>query len=569
MRKPVVVISLFLLLFQIGVVTGCRGTRVPDDARLVAADSLLASDPDSALALVEALAPDSLSTEGDRAYRDLLLTQARYKCYITATSDSDINRALDYYRAHSGDQEKLTRAYIYKGAVMEELGHPDSAMLYYKHAEATAASDDYFNLGYVNLKIAELYMDQLSQDSIAVQRLKESITYFGLINDTTYLISSLGSLGSFYGTIAPDSAIIYLDQAITLSKQYNPSLQYSHKSTLAGIYFYQNDFASAKELAIDILKNGVDYCNQTQFYYYAALSYIKMGYVDSAKSVLRIIPSPLDAVDSMNYYNTFAEIANAENNYEVYKEYNEQSHNLTERILSESQKGEIALAEGKFDKLQSEKHFKEKSSIAFKRTLILIVFFLIIIASLIFWGRQLLLKRANETRLIKSSLEDALFKLKEQANRNKTVSSLVSHRINALNELYQDIRVKINDESRVKRIIPLSSVLKSLNERQAIIKIRLNQKFWDEMILSVNGEYNGVYSFVEKHYPNLTDKELKIFCLLCANLSPQIIRLCMNFTSAKTVTNYRSIIVKKKMGLDMSFEDFLKKYVNDELPCGE
>ena len=66
MRKPVVVISLFLLLFQIGVVTGCRGTRVPDDARLVAADSLLASDPDSALALVEALAPDSLSTEGDR-----------------------------------------------------------------------------------------------------------------------------------------------------------------------------------------------------------------------------------------------------------------------------------------------------------------------------------------------------------------------------------------------------------------------------------------------------------------------------------------------------------------------
>ncbi len=563
---PVVILLVTLALVE--TVTGCRG-EARYDARLTAADSLLTSNPDSALALVEALAPADLATSGDRAYRDLLLTQARYKCYITATSDSDINRALAYYRAHSGEQEKLTRAYIYKGAVMEELGYPDSAMLYYKHAEATAASDDYFNLGYVNLKIAELYMDQLSQDSIAVQRLKESITYFGLINDTTYLISSLGSLGSFYGTIAPDSAIIYLDQAITLSKQYNPSLQYSHKSTLAGIYFYQNDFASAKELAIDILKNGVDYCNQTQFYYYAALSYIKMGYVDSAKSVLRIIPSPLDAVDSMNYYNTFAEIANAENNYEVYKEYNEQSHNLTERILSESQKGEIALAEGKFDKLQSEKHFKEKSSIAFKRTLILIVFFLIIIASLIFWGRQLLLKRANETKLIKSSLEDALFKLKEQANRNKTVSSLVSHRINALNELYQDIRVKINDESRVKRIIPLSSVLKSLNERQAIIKIRLNQKFWDEMILSVNGEYNGVYSFVEKHYPNLTDKELKIFCLLCANLSPQIIRLCMNFTSAKTVTNYRSIIVKKKMGLDMSFEDFLKKYVNDELPCGE
>ena len=29
---------------------------------------------------------------------------------------------------------------------MEELGHPDSAMHYYKTAEATAAPDDYYNL---------------------------------------------------------------------------------------------------------------------------------------------------------------------------------------------------------------------------------------------------------------------------------------------------------------------------------------------------------------------------------------------------------------------------------------
>ena len=29
---------------------------------------------------------------------------------------------------------------------MEELGHPDSAMHYYKTAEVTAAPDDYYNL---------------------------------------------------------------------------------------------------------------------------------------------------------------------------------------------------------------------------------------------------------------------------------------------------------------------------------------------------------------------------------------------------------------------------------------
>lgn len=85
------------------------------------------------------------------------------------------------------------------------------------------------------------------------------------------------------------------------------------------------------------------------------------------------------------------------------------------------------------------------------------------------------------------------------------------------------------------------------------------------MKLSVDGEYNGIYSFVEKNFPDLTEKDLQIFCLQCANLSPQLIRLCMNLTSARTITNYRSVIVKKKMGLDMSLDDFIQKYLNGEL----
>ena len=139
---------LALILVLGAVVPGCH--EAPRyDGRLAQADSLMLDKPDSALALLEGLDGATLATKGDSAYRDLLLTQARYRCYITATSDSAINRALAYYRAHPSEREKLTRAYIYKGAVMEELNHPDSAMLYYKHAEAVADPSDYFNLGYV------------------------------------------------------------------------------------------------------------------------------------------------------------------------------------------------------------------------------------------------------------------------------------------------------------------------------------------------------------------------------------------------------------------------------------
>ena len=145
-RQPIS--PLIIILAVVAFLTACT-PAAHYDGRLAAADSLMHDRPDSALAILQALHPDSLATQGDHAYRDLLLTQARYKCYITATTDSAINRALHYYRRHSHEQEKLTRAYIYKGAVMEELGHPDSAMHYYKTAEATAAPDDYFNLAYI------------------------------------------------------------------------------------------------------------------------------------------------------------------------------------------------------------------------------------------------------------------------------------------------------------------------------------------------------------------------------------------------------------------------------------
>ena len=107
-------LSILVFVALVGAVAGC-GHSPRYDARLVQADSLMRDAPDSALSILEAIDTAGLSREGDRAYRDLLLTQARYRCYITATTDSAINRALAYYRRHSGEREKLTRAHIYKG----------------------------------------------------------------------------------------------------------------------------------------------------------------------------------------------------------------------------------------------------------------------------------------------------------------------------------------------------------------------------------------------------------------------------------------------------------------------
>ena len=101
-RQPIS--PLIIILAVVAFLTACT-PAAHYDGRLAAADSLMHDRPDSALAILQALHPDSLATQGDHAYRDLLLTQARYKCYITATTDSAINRALHYYRRHSHEQK--------------------------------------------------------------------------------------------------------------------------------------------------------------------------------------------------------------------------------------------------------------------------------------------------------------------------------------------------------------------------------------------------------------------------------------------------------------------------------
>ncbi|MBQ3362670.1 MAG: hypothetical protein IJG42_01790 [Muribaculaceae bacterium] len=554
------------ILALVATVTGCDGAH-RYDARLVRTDSLMRPDPDSALAIVQAVVRDSLTSDGDRAYRDLLLTQARYRCYVTATSDSDINRALSYYRAHSGEREKLTRAYIYKGAVMKELGHPDSAMLYYKTAEATAAPDDYFNLGYSKMRIGELYQSQLPQDSAGIKRLLEARQCFKMLNDTNYLIVTLGMLGAISGVNCPDSAKSYFEQAIRLAQDYKPSLQYTYKSKLAGVYLHENEIRTANQLAMDVFRNGKDVCYENQFYYYAALSFVRLGLIDSAKYVVSHLPVLSNAIDSMNYYNVMAEIAKAENNHELYGKCVAHSKEITTKLLHIKSGPTVSQSELIINNEQLER--KQGVEHSQKRLLWGLVFLLALITALIILKLYYNVKKyEREKAILKQEFDLTLNSWKEslQEENAKHVSTLVGYRLSAIEELYQDIRFRMKDNGRVKKLLLLSSLLEIMNERNELLDVKPSDSFWEKMKLSVNGQFNGIVTYVEKHYPCLTDKDINIFCLLCANVTPQIIKLCVGFLNAKSVSNYKNKLIKNKMGLDMSFNDFIDAYMRGDLP---
>ena len=592
MRHLVTVILVMLVLGA--VVTGCEGAR-RYDSRLTAADSLMRSAPDSALAMVEAVVRDSLTDEADRAYRDLLLTQARYRCYITATSDSDINRALAWFRTHPSDREKLTRAYIYKGAVMEELGHPDSAMLYYKTAEATASPDDYFNLGYSNLRIGQLYQRLYYNDSAVVSRMRKAARFFGITGDTSYLITSIGTQGLFENVVGKDSAFHLLEKAISLGKEINASKRFFFQSKLAAYYFYDQNYQCAKDLSLDIVENGKDYCKEHQFYYYAARSYIKLNRIDSALRVKSMIPPPLDAVDSMNWHLLQSELAQATNDYRSYAYHIREADDIDKRIMKSSIETTIPSTELNFD-IQQRETKREKEHIF---NIILITVAFILIAALLISCSILLLRKINqryETQLeevqtelkklideteskelaIESERNDYRQQLAEknielnnlkqlndeleakQENVTEQVSFIIQCRKRAFKQLFYDLRVKTFSNGS-KKVMPLVGIFKEFSENKKIIHSTPKEPFWSNLKLSVDGEYNGIASFVEDKYPTLSVNEQHLFLLLCAGLSRQIIKICMDYANEVTVSNNKRRLMKK-MGLDISFEEFIKQF---------
>ncbi len=582
------------------VVTGCDGAR-RYDSRLVAADSLMRDHPDSALALVEAVGRDSLADEGDRAYRDLLLTQARYRCYVTATSDSAINRALAWFSAHPSEREKLTRALIYKGAVMDELHHPDSAMLYYKQAEATAAPDDYFNLGYINLRIGILYQSILYNDSAVVSRMKTATRYFELIGDTSMMITTIGNQGLYKHEVGKDSAFYYLERAIKLGKELNSSNRFFFQSKLAAYYFYDKNYCHAKNLAIDIIANGKEACEENTFYYYAARSYIKLNHIDSALWVKSLIPEPLDAVDSMNHHLLLGELAQAADDYRGYAYHKSEADKIDKHIMKSSLANGLSNTELNFDTRQRESKQEKEHQFNIIR---IALAFLLIAAILITCGimvlrkmnrqyekqlkdvqenlKKLIVETEQKSIVLESELKEHQIALGEKelalAEANKRcqeleneqkrthdyISRIAMSRQTALNELYQNIRIESQAEDNEKRYLPIAGIFKMFNHR---IKLHTNlqQSFWDNLKVSVDGEFNGIAAFVEQNYPNFSEKEMHLFLLLCTDLPNQIIKLCMGYTSDVTVSKNKKKLIKERIGLDVTFEEFRRLYLNGKL----
>ena len=546
-RLPVVILLVVAVL--VTVVAGCGGMR-RHDARLAAADSLMQSDPDSAMAIVEAVCRDSLASEGDRAYRDLLLTQARYRCYIPATSDSDISRALAWYRAHDSEREKLTRALIYKGAVMEDLSLPDSAMLYYKQAEATAAPDDYFNLAQINLRIAALYRMHYVDFQKCYNKYETALKYYRLTGNKSKQLTCIFNMGICAGITKTADAMKLLDDALSLANELNDSsLQYDCKEIMCRQLSYEKSrLADAKTLAKDCLNNYSKFISQNLLLDLAYI-YTEENNTDSAMFFINLVDmqqcSDSNLLEQIRYRKNdiLTRIAARDGNLSMHRQASDSATQVSDQIHNGKTKHIIQSIEYQYEQrtLQAKNQHNRSLRAAIWISCLLFVTILVLLSC--YYLRKI---RRSEA-LIREITENGINEHEDLTRQISDKNSGIAHFVTSLVEL---IRMELQGSTDVTQKLSLD------NQIRALIKHTVNDNFWHELLILIDQRNNSIITMASKH-AGIKQSDLRFIALTCCGFSTAEIAFIMDY-SPKYISTKRRIIANK-LGLKVPLESYLDR----------
>ena len=551
--------------------TGCN--RMPDyDARLIEADSLVYDQPQQAKAILDSINREELS-EADEAYYNLLLTQAVYINYDNITSDNDsiITQALDYFSKHKGDKDKLTRSYIYKGAVTEELALPDSvAMVYYKKAESSAGESDPFNRGYAQMRMGKLYIKHQAFDGRDIEKLEQAVENFTAAGKNHYQILSLRELGANTRFRDPNKADYTLNKAINLTESEKDTANYIHcVSNLAYLYFMQGAKVGKDSAAVlynkaygqlqRILKlKRMDYFTTNDFATCACV-YAMKGKPDSA---LKFIDKAKERISDSSYYHShnylvpMAQIAKASGNMLDYYKLSHESDSIDFAMMRNPDIFNIMYAEINYDqeyKAEQDKARRNRNLIL--STLAGLVILSLLLLALLFYRRahrydRLVIELKDQFQNQMHNLTDLQDNISEMKINDERLKGFISSHTSMMREMIEACYHEPNNRiaENMKRIVKFQES---------------NRDNWVKLYDYIDLEHNNIMTRTREDYPELNDKDLLLLALTCMGYSYIQTAIVMGYSNATSVSVLKQRLAKK-MGLDCSLNEYIDRFGKQE-----
>ena len=559
MRKLLYI--LFIMLILSSVISCGRGV----DKRLVLADTLMWTNPDSSLAILEKIDSKSLKGKENQAYNALLLTQAQFRVDYAIPTDSLINIALYHYNDNH-NRELYTRTLLYKGAYYEVHNNPVEAIKWYKRAEYNADTTDFRNLAQIYLRLGVLYYDNHIGRNFDLSCFKKSHRYYSKLKDKYYTMLCNSYIGNIYRVTNQEKARSHLNQAIEIAKEIGDDYEFFEATNaVSKSYLQDKNYYKALQYAL-ICVNGrkekdVDYLS----FYNLSRAYSGLGNADSAWFYLCKTSETDDKQLLLNRYLTLSDYYNAIKDYENFKKYNALYIELADSLESNDNISNLVTAD-----IQSDQNIineKEREILDVETKWKYLIIILLLISCAIFFvlrfRSRLKIKKIQESFKTQNlETNNRINAILEELDRNSRVLNDAKHNLKESNNHYAAMRGLLVAHINAMKTLTLASSTEPKKKFEKIFYETISSYRKDSNL------YSNIKKYIDTHYgnlieelfsktPGLNDEEKRIIELVSIGFS--YIDVAVLFDRNPNAMSTRFTRISRKLGSTEPLTKFIDK----------
>lgn len=506
-------------------------------------ESLMEQNPDSALILLKSIEfPEDLNPKNYANYL-LLLIQSKDKSAKSIEEDTLIHIPVAYY-LQKQDIPKMALAYFYSGRIYKQRKDDERATNDFLLAKDYAEkSKDNNLLGLIHYDLGLMFAEDLCFEP-ALNHYQQSHEYFHKAGNEKNAIYILSHIGSIYLNQEPQQIALAFDN-------YNQVLQYAESikdtttviSTLGNIgvtYEQTKDYRQAKEFLLQSI--AVDKHGRYSTKNYGTLSriYKSLNMPDSAiyyaeKLSPEVVGNENYAV-LHNYYDLMGEIYESMSEYKQAVEYYQKrkdflisyySQRINQSVLDVQEKYDSERLRSSLQKTELHRQFTSIIALSGALVAILLTGFLLLIIR----------KRREKIRQMEQNLETMQGMLKGY-NENK-------------HSLKQVLLEQLDIAKKIAQLHTVPADTAEYNQTYFKIfgKNMAESLDWDNNLYPVIDKlYDGFVGKLRKKYPELSEKDVQLCCLLRADFKIEEITFIQDYNNVSTTQ-----ALKNKLRVKMGF----------------
>ena len=531
----------FILLILVSLVFfSCSHTSV----KLKTAEQLMLTSPDSSLHILQKLRLNLFTSRSDKALYALLMSQALDKNSIEVKSDSLISIATSYF--DDKDPVHAGYAWFYMARTANYRGDAKvQADALLKAQEFAGKANDFKLQGLVYGDKGNMYNSQ-GQYLNSVFFFKCAYKKFIKIKDYRNCILSSINIGyNYLHTAQYKKAIIYYLLAEKNLVHYKDTLLLSTiYRCLGGAYYERGNYIQALAYYNKVPLTHQPFYDSNKFFLIAN-TYFKEGNIDSTRFYLNKMTMLQEMAP--DYYRLWQTIYENNGNTTKALYFSKRVTVVTDSLYKRKLDVSFAGLEKKYI-YQGLQLSNKELIIENKQKNILLLIFMFILSTgaigVLIWKNTI---KTHKLRIQEKLLEHE----KNLVEKEKENINLLEKQLKIQNVLLSNVdQYRKNSFKR-----PLSS-----DAKQFGISPILNLTFHEELIASMDIQYNDISKRLIKHYPNLSERDILICCLLVADFDTGMISSILNIKN-DSIRIHRTRL-RKKLGLQNTdnLANFLRQF---------